>query len=129
MNIPDNLYYTKEHEWVKIEGDTATIGITDYAQHALGDVTFVELPKIGSGVKQFSGIATVESVKAASDIFSPLSGEVLEINLKLENDPAKVNQACYTDGWIARIKIKDASEKKNLMDAAAYKKYAEGLKH
>ncbi len=129
MNIPDNLYYTKEHEWVKIEGDTCTIGISDYAQHALGDVTFVELPKVGAEVKQFQGIATVESVKAASDIFSPVSGKVTEVNLKLEEEPALINQSCYQNAWIAKIKIKDASDKNNLMDTKAYKTYVEGLDH
>lgn len=129
MNIPDNLYYTKEHEWVRIEGDTGTIGISDYAQHALGDVTFVELPKVGAEIKQFQGIATVESVKAASDIFSPVSGKVTEVNLKLEEEPALINQSCYQNAWIAKIKIKDASDKNNLMDAKAYKTYVEGLDH
>jgi len=129
MNIPDNLYYTKEHEWVKIEGDTGTIGISDYAQHALGDVTFVELPKVGAEVKQFQGLATVESVKAASDIFSPVSGKVTEVNLKLEEEPALINQSCYQNAWIAKIKIKDLSDKNNLMDTKAYKTYVEGLDH
>lgn len=129
MNIPNDLYYTKEHEWARISGDTATVGITDHAQHALGDVTFVELPKASIEVKQFSGLATIESVKAASDIFSPLSGKVIETNSKVEENPALINQGCYTDGWIAKIKIKDLSEKKNLMDAAAYKTFVEGLEH
>ncbi|MBI5874187.1 MAG: glycine cleavage system protein GcvH [Candidatus Omnitrophica bacterium] len=127
MNIPNGLFYTKEHEWVKIDGDIGTVGITDYAQHALGDVTFVELPKTGIVVKQFQGLATIESVKAASDIFSPVSGKILEVNSKVENTPALINQTCYQDGWIAKIKIKDRSETNNLMDAAAYKKFAEGL--
>jgi len=127
MDIPQGLYFTKEHEWIKIDSDKGIIGITDYAQHALGDVTFVELPKIAKNVKQFQGLATIESVKAASDIFSPLSGEVVEANTKLENNPALVNQSCYSDGWIAKIKIKDALEKNNLMDSAAYKKYVDGL--
>jgi len=127
MDIPQGSLFTKEHEWIKIDSDKGIIGITDYAQHALGDVTFVELPKIATRVKQFQGLATIESVKAASDIFSPLSGEVIEVNAKLENNPALVNQSCYSDGWIAKIKIKDASEKKNLMDTAGYKKYVEEL--
>jgi glycine cleavage system H protein len=129
MNIPNGLFYTKEHEWVKIDGDICTVGITDFAQHALGDVTFVELPKTGIVVKQFQGLATIESVKAASDIFSPVSGKILEVNSKVENTPALINQTCYQDGWIAKIKIKDQSETNNLMDAAAYKKFAEGLEH
>lgn len=127
MDIPQGLLFTKEHEWIKIDSETGTIGITDYAQHALGDVTFVELPKVAGHVRQFQGLATIESVKAASDIFSPLSGEVIEVNTKLENNPALVNQSCYGQGWIAKIKIKSSSEKKNLLDSAAYKKYVDGL--
>lgn len=129
MDIPDALLFTKEHEWVRIEGKTGTIGITDYAQHALGDVTFVELPKIGFETRQFQIAATIESVKAASDIYAPLSGSVIDVNTKLENNPGLVNQSCYTEGWIAKIKIKDIQEKKNLMDSAAYKKFVEGLDH
>ena len=127
MNIPDGLLFTKEHEWIKIEGVTGTIGITDYAQHALGDVTFVELPKKTAAVKQFQIMATIESVKAASDIYAPLSGQVIETNMKLENEPALVNQSCYTEGWLAKIKITDPGEKKNLMDSSSYKKFVEGL--
>jgi len=129
MNIPKELYYTKEHEWVKIEGDTGTIGITDYAQHALGDVTFVELPKKDLTVKQFNIVATIESVKAASDIYSPLSGTITLNNTQLETNPALINQSCYDQGWIAKIKIKDITEKKNLMDSASYQKFVEGLAH
>ena len=129
MNIPDGLLYTKEHEWIKIDGATGIVGITDYAQHALGDVTFVELPKIGTEAKQFQLLATVESVKAASDIYSPLSGPVTEINTKLEDQPGLINQACYQGGWLAKIKIADPDEKKNLMDSSSYKKFLEGLDH
>ena len=129
MDIPQGLLFTKEHEWIKIDSDTGTIGITDYAQHALGDITFVELPKVAGHIRQFHGLATIESVKAASDIFSPLSGEVVEVNKNLENNPALVNQSCYSQGWIAKIKIKDLSEKKDLMDSSAYKKYVEGIAH
>ena len=127
MNIPDGLLFTKEHEWIKVEGNTGIIGISDYAQHALGDVTFVELPKKDAQAIQFKGLATIESVKAASDIFAPLSGSVVDANLSLENNPALVNQSCYDEGWIAKIKIKDIAEKKNLMDSAAYKKYVESI--
>ena len=129
MNIPDGLLFTKEHEWIKIEGATGLIGITDYAQHALGDVTFVEVPKKGATIKQFQIIATIESVKAASDIYAPLSGQVIETNMKLENEPALVNQSCYGEGWLAKIKITDPDEKKNLMDSTSYKKFVEGLAH
>ncbi len=127
MNIPEGSLFTKEHEWINIDSETGTIGITDYAQHALGDVTFVELPKVAGHVRQFQGLATIESVKAANDIFSPLSGEVIEVNTELKNNPALVNQSCYGQGWIAKIKIKDLSEKKDLLDSAAYKKYVDGL--
>ena len=129
MNIPDGLFFTKEHEWIKIEGDHGTVGITDYANHALGDVTFVELPKISVEIKQFQILATIESVKAASDIYAPLSGTVATVNTHLENNPALVNRSCYSDGWIAKIKIKNPDEKKNLMDRAAYEKFVEGLEH
>ena len=129
MNIPGDLLYTKEHEWIRMEGPTGTVGITDYAQHALGDVTFVELPKTGAEVKQFQILATIESVKAASDIYCPLSGKVLEANPRLEKNPGLVNQSCYEEGWVAKIRIKDPSEKKNLMDAPAYQKFVEGLEH
>lgn len=129
MNIPDNLYYTREHEWVRFEDGTATVGITDFAQAALGDITFVELPKASIDIQQFQGLATIESVKAASDIFAPVSGKILEVNTKIENNPALVNQSCYSEGWIAKLKVKDTSEKDKLMDAAAYKKFAESLNH
>jgi glycine cleavage system H protein len=129
MNIPDGLFYTKEHEWIKIDGVTGTIGITDYAQHALGDVTFVELPKPGRAVIQFKNLASVESVKAASDIFAPMSGDITAPNTLLESQPGLVNSSPYADGWIARIKINKPEEKKNLMDASAYKTFLEGLSH
>jgi len=127
MNIPNGLYFTKEHEWIKIEGATATAGITDYAQHALGDVTFVELPKKGQSVKQFQLMATIESVKAASDIYAPVSGTITEANDALNANPGLVNQECYAKGGIAKIKLADPGETKNLMDPAAYKTYVEGL--
>jgi len=129
MNIPDDLYYTREHEWVRFEDAAAIVGITDFAQAALGDITFVELPKTGLDVKQFQGLATIESVKAASDIFAPVSGKILEVNTEIEKNPALVNQSCYAQGWIAKFKIKDASEKNNLMDTASYKKFVESLEH
>ena len=127
MNIPDGLLYTKEHEWIKADGDTGTIGITDYAQHALGDVTFVELPKTGEIIKQSRVMATVESVKAASDIYAPLSGEVTAINTELTDNPGAINQDCYQKGWIARVRISNNDEKQKLMSPAAYTTYLEGL--
>ncbi|MFH1665872.1 MAG: glycine cleavage system protein GcvH [Candidatus Omnitrophota bacterium] len=126
MTIPEDLKYTKEHEWVRIEGDEAVIGITDHAQSELGDITFVELPKIGSSVKQSGSIATVESVKAASDIYAPLSGKVIEANFALEDKPESINRSAYGDGWICRIKAADLSEAGRLMDSKAYAEYLEG---
>ncbi len=120
MDIPSNLKYTKEHEWVRLEGKTATVGITDHAQQALGDITFVELPKTGAAVTQFGVLATIESVKAASDIYAPVSGNVTEVNAALETNPALVNQSPYEKAWIARIVMTRPEETKNLMDAGAY---------
>lgn len=127
MNAPDNLLYTKDHEWVKIEGDNATIGITDYAQAALGDITFVDVPKTGSTVKQSEWCATVESVKAASDVYAPLTGEVIKANTELANHPELVNKSAYESGWFARIKVADLSEKSKLMTPVQYKEYVQGL--
>ena len=127
MNAPDDLLYTKEHEWAKIDGDNATIGITDYAQHALGDITFVDMPKAGSTVKQSELCATVESVKAASDVYAPLTGEVIKANTELAGHPELVNKSAYESGWFARIKIADPSEKSKLMTSAQYKEYVKGL--
>jgi len=127
MEVVKDYLYTKEHEWVSIDGETALIGITEYAQSALGDITFVELPKLETEVEQFEQVASVESVKAASDIFSPLAGKVIEVNEKLEGDPGLMNRSCYEDGWIAKIEISDIEEKSNLMSAAEYKKYLESF--
>ena len=127
MTIPEDLLYTKEHEWIRLDNDIGTIGITDYAQHALGDVTFIDPPKSGQEIQQSAILATIESVKAASDIYAPLSGKVLEVNDQLDTNPGLVNQSCYDKGWIARIKIKNHDEKKTLMTSAAYQKYVEGL--
>jgi glycine cleavage system H protein len=127
MLIPDNLLYTKDHEWAKIEGDNARLGITDFAQSSLGDITFIDLPKIGANVKQSDLYATVESVKAASDVYAPLSGEVLKVNDELVNHPELVNKSPYESGWFSIIKISDATEKNKLMTPAQYKGYVEGL--
>ena len=126
--IPQDLKYTKEHEWVRIEGDQAVVGITDHAQSELGDITFVELPTMGSDVQQSESLATVESVKAASDVYAPLSGKVVEVNSSLEDAPETINKSPYENGWICRIKIADASEQDNLMDAASYQKFLESEK-
>lgn len=127
MNIPENLLYTKDHEWAKVEGDSATIGITDFAQSALGDITFIDLPKPGAKVEQSKWCATVESVKAASDVYAPLSGEVLKINAELAAHPELVNKSAYEAGWFAVVKITDINEKSKLMNSVQYKEYAQGL--
>ena len=120
MKIPEDLYYTKEHEWAKVEGDTVLAGITDFAQQHLGDVVFVELPEVGTGVDGGESYGVVESVKAASDIYAPVSGEVTRINGELERHPELVNQSPYDKGWIIRIKVSRDSEMKTLMDAKQY---------
>ena len=123
-DIEEHLLYTKEHEWINIEDDeTVTMGITDYAQEQLGDVTFVELPEVGDEVEQFEEIASVESVKAASDIYSPMSGEVVEINSDLEEEPGLINKSPYQKGWLVKIKVSDADEKNNLMTAEEYREF------
>lgn len=127
MNIKEGYYYTKEHEWVKIEGAKAKVGITDYAQHKLGDITYIEPPVKGKQIKQFEILTGIESVKAASDIFSPVSGKIEAFNSGLENAPELINKSPYEDGWIAEISIKDTDETKNLMDAKAYTAFVAGL--
>jgi glycine cleavage system H protein len=119
--------YSKDHEWVKIDGDTATVGITHYAQEQLGDVVFVELPEVGKKVEQGKELATVESVKAASEVYAPISGEVLEVNSALTDAPATVNEEAQGKGWFAKLKIADKGQLAGLMDEAAYKKFVEGL--
>jgi glycine cleavage system H protein len=123
MNIPAELKYTKDHEWTKSDGDTVTVGITDYAQGELGDVVYVELPEVGDTVEKETSFGTIEAVKAVADLFSPLSGEVVEINEKLEDDPEIVNKDPYGDGWMVKIKVSDAAELDELMDAQAYEKH------
>jgi glycine cleavage system H protein len=119
---PAGLLFSKDHEWVKLDGDVATIGITDYAQSSLGDIVYVELPRVGATLTQFAGIGVVESVKAVSDIFTPLGGEVLEINSALEADPALVNREPFDGGWFYKLKLGDDAEKSNLMSGADYDK-------
>ena len=118
-----DLRYSREHEWVRLEGDIATVGISDYAQEQLGDVVFVELPEIGTGVDQGDEAAVVESVKAASEVYAPVSGEVTEVNEALENSPETVNESPTIDGWFIRIRVSDPSEIEDLMDQAAYDAY------
>jgi glycine cleavage system H protein len=117
------MKFTKDHEWVKLEGKEAIVGITDHAQSELGDITFVELPSSGKKVRQSESIATIESVKAASDVYSPVSGEVLSVNETLNDAPEKINSSPYTDGWICRIVLNDEKELASLMDEAGYTEY------
>jgi glycine cleavage system H protein len=119
--------YTEDHEWVLIEGDNATIGITDYAQNALGDIVFVELPEAGREVDQGEDCAVVESVKAASEVYAPITGEIIEGNEALEDDPALVNSSPEGDGWFFKMTIGDAAQLDNLMDEAGYKAFCDGL--
>ncbi|MCE9673922.1 glycine cleavage system protein GcvH [Myxococcus stipitatus] len=124
-NIPGDLKYTKEHEWARVEGGTVTVGITDHAQTTLGDVVYVELPKVGDTVTKDAPFGTVESVKAVSELFAPISGKVLEVNGELEASPEDVNSDPYGDGWLIKIAPSDASQVNGLLDAAAYAKLLE----
>jgi len=120
---PADFRYTKDHEWVQINGTTGTVGITDYAQHALGDVVFVELPKVGAKVKAGEVLGTVESVKAVSEVFSPVSGEVAEVNSELAGTPEKINQDPHRSAWLVKIKMENPQDTATLMDAKAYQEY------
>jgi len=124
MSIPADLMYTKDHEWVRIDGDTATFGLTDHAQEALGDIVFVEIPEEGRVVAAGDAFAVVESVKAVSDAYAPVAGEVTEGNSELEATPEKVNEDPYGEGWIAKVKVTDG-DTSHLMDADAYAKFLE----
>ena len=122
-----DLRYTKEHEWVRVEGDVAVVGITDYAQQQLGDVVYVELPEVGRAIDQFAEAAVVESVKAASEIYAPLSGEVVEVNEALTGEPATVNTDATGAGWFLKLRIANPGELDALMDESAYQAYVAGL--
>ena len=124
MTIKDNLRYAESHEWVSLEGDIATVGITDYAQHALGDIVYVDMPEVGDEVTAGEDFGAVESVKAASDLYSPVSGEVVEINEALEDEPGLINQDAFAN-WIMKVKVSDPSEVEALLDAEAYAKICE----
>ena len=126
MNSPAELKYTKEHEWVKLDGNIATIGITDWAQGELGDIVFVELPKVGDKVERMKPFGTIEAVKAVSDLYAPLSGEVVEINAVLEDDPMVINRDAYGDGWMVKLECSDLSELDKLLDSAAYESIING---
>ncbi len=119
--IPQELLYSKTHEWVRVEGNEATIGITAFAQEQLGDLTYIELPEVGENFAADDEIGSIESVKAASELFAPVAGEIIAINEDLEDAPEKVNQAPYTEGWLVRIKL--AGEPKDLLNAAAYEEF------
>ena len=121
MNIPAELKYTKDHEWVKIDGDTAIVGITDFAQNELGDIVFVEIETEGETLDQEEVFGSIEAVKTVSDLFMPISGEILEFNEDLESSPESVNSDPYGDGWMVKIKISDTSELDNLLSADGYK--------
>jgi glycine cleavage system H protein len=123
MKLPDDYLYTRQHEWVRVAGDIATIGISDYAQKELGDVVFVELPKLGDSFDTNEPFANVESVKAVSEVFCPLAGEIIEFNEELAEQPEKINEDPYGDGWFVRIKIVNPEELEELMDAEEYAEY------
>ncbi|MBI4211194.1 MAG: glycine cleavage system protein GcvH [Deltaproteobacteria bacterium] len=123
MDTPDNLRYTKEHEWVRIDGEIATIGVTDHAQHALGDIVYVELPKEGETVTREGTFGVLESVKAVSDCYAPLTGTVVEINDTLNTSPERVNEDCYGEGWMIKIRLSNPSELESLMDHRSYEKF------
>jgi glycine cleavage system H protein len=121
MNFPENLYYTKDHEWVRVEGDVAYIGITDFAQKELGDIVYVDISSVGQTVAQHDVFGTVEAVKTVSDLFMPITGEVLEFNSSIDNSPELVNSDAYGEGWMIKCSIANASELDGLMKADAYK--------
>ncbi|BCD91315.1 glycine cleavage system H protein [Francisella halioticida] len=124
-NIPNELKYTKSHEWIKIDGDEVTVGITEHAQSLLGDLVYVELPEVGEELSTGDDSCVVESVKAASDVYSPLDGKIIEVNESLVDDPSQVNNAPYKDGWLFKLKIADESQLVDLLSAEAYAKNME----
>lgn len=122
MNIPSNLKFSKDHEWIRVEGDVAFVGVTDFAQEQLGDIVFIDVPTVGESLAQNDVFGTIEAVKTVSDAFLPVSGEILEFNELLNDDPAKVNSDPYGQGWIIKISVADAAELELLLDADAYAK-------
>jgi glycine cleavage system H protein len=125
-NVPEDLHYSKDHEWVRVSGDEAVIGITDYAQNSLGDVVYVELPKPGESFEGNESFGSVESVKAVSEIFMPVSGEVLSVNESLQDDPEKVNTDPYGEGWMIRVRLKSKGDVDSLLTAAEYEDFTKG---
>ncbi len=128
MRFPDTLKYTKDHEWAKIDGNTVTVGITDHAQKELGDVVYVELPAVGRALKKAETFGVVESIKAVSDLYSPVAGKVLESNTALIEEPALINREPQGGAWLIKVELSDSSVLSELMDAAAYSKYVDALK-
>jgi glycine cleavage system H protein len=126
-NVPEDLHYSKDHEWVRVEGDVGTIGITDHAQNSLGDVVYVELPKAGESFSAHEPFGSVESVKAVSELFLPVAGEVTEVNESLSDEPEKVNTDPYGDGWMLRVKLSNRGEVDSLLNAAEYEDYIGSL--
>ncbi len=125
MEFPEGLKYSREHEWVRVEGNTVLVGITDYAQSELGDVVFVELPEVGAEVEGNNTFGVVESVKAVSDLYAPVTGTISEVNTQLEDEPDLVNSHPYDDGWLIKIEMKDATELNDLLNAEEYKTFVE----
>jgi glycine cleavage system H protein len=123
FNLPDDLLYSKEHEWVKIEGNIYTMGITDFAQHQLTDIVFVELPEVGREIEKDESFTTVESVKSVSDIFAPLSGKIVEVNLEVEDAPELINSSPYEDGWICKVELSDKTEIDSLLSLKEYEDF------
>jgi glycine cleavage system H protein len=128
MKFPSELKYTKDHEWAKASGTTITVGVTDHAQSALGDIVFVELPVVGRTLKVGETFGVVESIKAVSDLYSPIAGKVVEVNSSLGDDPSRINKDPYSDAWLVKIEVSDASAISGLMDSASYTKLVESLK-
>lgn len=129
MTIPQDLAYTKQHEWVRVEGGVAAIGISDYAQEALGDITFVELPDVGAELAKGDEACAIESAKAAASIFAPVSGKVVEANGELEDDPGLINNEPYGKGWICKLELSDPAEAAGLMDAGQYEEFLASEEH
>jgi glycine cleavage system H protein len=126
MNFPDNLKYTKDHEWILLDGDNGIVGITEFAQNELGDIVFIEVETIGENLAREEAFGTIEAVKTVSDMFMPLSGEVIEFNENLSDNPEKVNQDPYGEGWIVKIKLSDPNEINDLLDHTQYREIVEG---
>ena len=122
-NVPENLHYTKDHEWLRVEGDTGTIGVTDHAQHALGDVVYVEVPKVGDKLQAHEVFGSVESVKAVSELFTPVAGEVIEVNESLQDEPETVNTDPYGAAWMIKLRVANAGEVDSLLTSAEYEDY------